>query len=332
MEVPTLIKVEHLTKQYAAIKAVDDISFAVRKNEVLGFLGPNGAGKSTTLKILTGYSMFTRGKVTIGGFDVACEPEKVKSIIGYLPENVPLYPELRIGEYLKYRAGLKGVKRTEKKKTVDYVLEQCRLTDASHRIIGQLSKGYRQRVGIADTLLGNPEILIFDEPTIGLDPNQIRDIRELIKSLKKERTVILSSHILPEVEAVCSRIIIINKGKIAGEGEPEELKKQLSGSGSVLDMLVMDINSNAQDSLLQIEGIKKVESGKNPAPHLTPLKIILNGKKDVREEIFDTAVKQGFKIIKMDYAKHSLEDIFVHITTEENKKIADRSDNRNDVD
>jgi ABC-2 type transport system ATP-binding protein len=235
-----VIRVDHLTKRFAAITAVDDVSFEVRPHEVIGFLGPNGAGKSTTLKVLTGYHTATSGTVAVDGHDVFVEPEAVKRVIGYMPENVPLYPEMRVEEYLRYRAALKRVPRGRRRAAVESTMERCRVVDVRRRIIGQLSKGYRQRVGLADALVADPKLLVLDEPTIGLDPNQIRQVRELIVELGKERTVILSSHILPEVEAACTRVLIIDKGRIVGQGRPDELRAGLEGGAAVVEVEVLD--------------------------------------------------------------------------------------------
>ena len=326
-----LIKVEHLKKRYAAATAVDDISFEIGENEIVGFLGPNGAGKSTTLKVLTCSHSATEGSVTIDGKDVFRDAEQVKAIIGYLPENVPLYPELRVIEYLNYRSGLKGIARNRRREAVKGAIDRCRLSDVKHRIIGQLSKGYRQRVGLADALLADPKILILDEPTIGLDPNQIRDVRELIKELGKERTVILSSHILPEVEAVCSRVIIINRGKIVGQGNPRELRERLHRNEQVIEVEVKDPNGIAVRAFNSIEGVKKVTR----QPEENILRIVLETRAedqhDLREDIFDMAVDHHFKLLSMHPVSHSLEDIFVEIIMNENEthNLDESGDDRN---
>ena len=325
-----MIKVEHLKKSYAAALAVNDISFEVGKNEIVGFLGPNGAGKSTTLKVLTCSHSASEGNVVIDGKNVFDDPEGVKSVIGYLPENVPLYPELRVREYLTYRAGLKGVPAKQRRAAVGKAISRCQLEGVQDRIIGQLSKGYRQRTGLADALLADPKILILDEPTIGLDPNQIRDVRELIRELGKERTVILSSHILPEVEAVCSRVIIINKGKIVGQGKPSELRQRLNQQAQVIDVEVKDPKNCAQDALSQIDGVDKVlTTGKSEhlQIHQVPQSDDSDSSTDnstdsstddIREKIFDAAVASGFKLLSVHTKSQSLEDIFVEIITQEN--------------
>jgi ABC-2 type transport system ATP-binding protein len=312
-----LITVENLTKQYAATTAVNGISFEVAEHEVLGFLGPNGAGKSTTLRILTGYLSATSGKVVVDGHDVFARPEEVKRVVGYLPESVPLYPELRVGEYLDYRAALKKVPRAGRKAAVDRAVERCQIGDVRRRIIGQLSKGYRQRVGLADALVGDPKILILDEPTIGLDPNQIRQVRDLIGELGRERTVILSSHILPEVEAVCSRIQIIHRGVLVGQGRPEELRSRWSGGGATLAVEVIDPDGKAADALAAVQGVTEVGDPRASEGGPTGYQVRVEDEAAAREAIFDAAVAAGFKLVGLGSEGASLEDIFFQITTDE---------------
>src|SRR5271170_7453372 len=228
-----MIEVENLSKTYSGVHAVRDISFHVNKGEIVGFLGPNGAGKSTTMKVLAGYLPPTDGKIRIAGFDVVTESLEVRKRIGYMPENVPLYTDMRVNEFLRFRAELKKVPRRKIKDRVETVKELCHLKDVESKIIGTLSKGYRQRVGLADAMVHEPELLILDEPTIGLDPNQIRSVRELIRDLGKHHTILLSTHILPEVEATCSRVIIINRGRIEASDTPDNLRRQLRGAGGI---------------------------------------------------------------------------------------------------
>ncbi|MCP4677023.1 MAG: ATP-binding cassette domain-containing protein [Deltaproteobacteria bacterium] len=325
-----MIKVENLTKQYTAVTAVDNINFEVAEHEILGFLGPNGAGKSTTLRILTGYLSATSGKVSVDGHDVFAKPEAVKRVIGYLPENVPLYPELRVTEYLDYRAALKRVSRSKRRKAVDNAIDRCQIGDVRDRIIGQLSKGYRQRVGLADTLVGDPKILILDEPTIGLDPNQIRQVRDLINELGRERTVILSSHILPEVEAVCSRIQIIHKGKLVGQGKPEELRSRIAGKGVTIVAEVSDPDKSAEMALSEVEGVDRVSPPKPGKDGLVTYTIQAETDRAVRERIFDVAVENGFKLVGLSTESASLEDIFVQITTREEAGRDDTADEKGD--
>ena len=224
------IDVSNLTKRYGAVTALNRISFQVERGEVMGFLGPNGAGKTTTLRILTGLIEPTEGLVRVEGMDVANHPVEVRRRIGYLPENVSLYPELRVEEYLTYRAKIKGVERRQRRVRLDGVLQRCALGDVRRRIIGRLSKGYRQRVGLADCLIAQPSILILDEPTVGLDPHQIRQTRELIKALGRQTTVLLSTHILPEVELICDRVTIIDHGVIVAIDSPENLRRAMTGA------------------------------------------------------------------------------------------------------
>jgi ABC-2 type transport system ATP-binding protein len=312
-----VIRVEHLTKRFAAITAVNDVSFEVRPHEVIGFLGPNGAGKSTTLKVLTGFYAATSGTVAIDGHDVFVEPDAVKRAIGYLPENVPLYPEMRVEEYLSYRAALKRVPRGRRRAAVASAVERCRIGDVRRRIIGQLSKGYRQRVGLADALVADPKLLVLDEPTIGLDPNQIRQVRELIVELGKERTVILSSHILPEVEAACTRVLIIDKGRIVGQGRPDELRAGLAAGGAMVAVEVVDPNGAARAALEAIPGVRRVEPGEASGAGLAAFDVETDPGAGVRERIFDAAVANGFKLTGLHGKSVSLEDVFVQITTTE---------------
>jgi ABC-2 type transport system ATP-binding protein len=312
-----VITVEHLTKRYASVTAVDDISFEVAPKEIVGFLGPNGAGKSTTLRVMTGYQPATSGQVTVAGHDVFRRPEAVKRAIGYLPENVPLYQEMRVQEYLRYRAALKKVPRAERRRAVDRAVERCGIGDVRRRIVGQLSKGYRQRVGLADALVADPAILILDEPTIGLDPNQIRQVRELVRELGRERTVILSSHILPEVEAVCSRVLIINKGRIVGQGRPDELRASASGKRAAITAEVRDPELKAAAALAAVEGVSGVSEPRDGGDGLASYEIDAAPGPEVRERIFDAAVRSGFKLLELSSRAVSLEDIFIQITTEE---------------
>jgi len=228
-----MIKVEGLTKKYAGVTAVDGLDFTVEKGEIVSFLGPNGAGKSTTMRILSCYLPATSGRASVSGFDVASQSREVRSRVGYMPENVALYPEMRVQEYLEYRAALKGVRGRRNRQRVNAVKELCSLRDVERKLIGTLSKGYRQRVGLADALLHDPDLLILDEPTIGLDPNQIRQVRQLIKDLGKRHTILLSTHILSEVEMTCSRVLIINKGRIAASDTPEALAGRVRTAGGI---------------------------------------------------------------------------------------------------
>src|SRR5436190_6971950 len=252
-----MIKVNNLTKRYAGVTAIQDLNFEVAKGEIVGFLGPNGAGKSKTMKILTSYLPATSGTATIANFDVFSQSIEARKRIGYLPENTPLYTDMRVNEYLDYRANLKGVPGRKVKSSVADVIELCSLRDVQRKLIGALSKGYRQRVGLADALVHDPELLILDEPTIGLDPNQIRQVRELIKNLGGKRTVLISTHILPEVEIMCSRVIIIHKGKIRASDTAENLLKNQRTAGSM--RLEAKVGTDpATEALARLPGVKDV--------------------------------------------------------------------------
>ena len=306
-----MIKVENLTKKYAGVTAVNGISFEVGKGEIVGFLGPNGAGKSTTMRILSSYIPATSGRASIGGFDVFKNSLEARSRIGYMPENVPLYTDMRVTEYLNYRAALKGVKRARIKERVGDVKELCGLKDVENKIIDTLSKGYRQRVGLADALVHDPDLLILDEPTIGLDPNQIRQVRELIKNLGKRHTILLSTHILPEVEMTCSRVIIINKGRIEASDTPQNLLAQLRASGGIR----LEAKTGADNG---VEELKKIACVKDATAEKqedwTTFLLRVDANTDPREEIFRLAVERKWTIRELTRRQATLEDVFVEIT------------------
>jgi len=310
-----MIQVQHITKVFPGHTAVSDVSFDVEAGEILGFLGPNGAGKTTTMRIVTGFLPPTHGTVVVGGHDVVSAPLAVKSQIGYLPEHVPLHPEMRVSEYLSFRAALKGVPRAGVARAVDSAIEACIIGDVRSRVIGQLSKGYRQRVGLADALVSDPPILILDEPTIGLDPTQIREIRRLIKELGRERTVILSSHILPEVEAVCDRVVIISRGRLAGEGTPEELKKQLEGKvGAEAEVRAADFDPSAFEAMAGGCTVESRDLGDDVHG------IVVTAGEEagaVEEEVFRVCVQRGWVLRELRKTHVSLEDIFVEIVARE---------------
>ena len=306
-----MIKVSGVTKKYPARLAVDNISFEVGRGEIVGFLGPNGAGKTTTMRMLTGYLPMNSGTIEVAGFDVAKEPREVRRRIGYLPESCPLYPEMRVDEYLRFRAELKGVKLSARKAKVNEVKELCGLTDVSKRIIGQLSKGYRQRVGLADSLVHDPDLLILDEPTVGLDPFQIRQVRELIKQLSERHTILLCTHILQEVEAICERILIISEGKIVASDTEENLHKKLHAC-SIIEMEVMAEKNSAVEKVSGMPGLDV-----RNASHLEDGWLWLEVEADsssMREELFNLAVTQGWALRELSEQQHSLEDTFVQIT------------------
>lgn len=308
-----MIEVKNLTKYYGNNVGIENVSFKVEKGEVLGLLGPNAAGKTTTMRILTCFLPATSGVAKVGGIDVFEHPLGVRRQIGYVPENVPLYLDMRTSEYLIYRASLKEVPKRKIKKRLNYVVGKCKIADVRNRIIGTLSKGYRQRVGLAGALIGDPQVLILDEPTIGLDPRQIREVRELIKELGGSHTVLLSSHILPEVEMVCGRVIIIDKGKVVAMGTPENLVEQMQERGAVF--VEVKGGEGIQGKLGKIEGILKVELSQQNLT--TRYSIECDKGVDLREKISRTITERGGVILEMKVEDLSLEDIFLHLTTEE---------------
>ena len=317
-----MINVKHLTKRYVNIAAVDDISFDVGEGEIVGLLGPNGAGKTTTMRILTCFMPATEGVATVAGFDVFTDSLNVRQQIGYLPENVPLYLDMRVKEYLMFRAKLKYIPRRERKKKIDHCLEMCGISDVQNQITGTLSKGYRQRVGLADALVHDPKILILDEPTIGLDPNQIRQIRRVIKDLGQKHTILLSTHILPEVEMICDRIMIINKGKIVAMDTPKNLMKQLKSSANV----VLEIRGDGEkikDSLSNIRGVRSVVWKEKRDANEFVVEAV--GDKDIREDIFKCIVKDNYTLREMKRQTVTLEEIFHQITTKETEGDSDNA-------
>ncbi|MGE3311614.1 MAG: ABC transporter ATP-binding protein [Limisphaerales bacterium] len=315
METNPVIEVSRLTKRYGRVTAVDGLSFTVGPREIVGFLGPNGAGKSTTMRILAGFLPASSGSASIAGFDVFHQSAEVRRRIGYMPENNPLPPDMRVREYLKFRARLKGLHGTDCRLRVDLVQELCGLRDMGRRIIGTLSKGFRQRVGLADALVHDPPLLILDEPTIGLDPNQIRSLRQLIKDLGQRHSVLLSSHILPEVEMTCTRLLIMHRGRVRAAGTTADLQEAMSGSHQV----VAEIEAPESDLRECWETMPEIASF-NLAPAsgnyircaLTPV----NGS-DLRDRVYEEARTHGWRLRELTFSRHSLEDIFVHLTRAE---------------
>ncbi len=312
-----MIKVKNLTKRYVNINAVDNISFHVKENEIVGLLGPNGAGKTTTMRILTCFMPATAGSATVAGYDVFSDSLNVRQQIGYLPENVPLYLDMRVTEYLRFRAKLKNIPRRERRKKIEYCLEMTGIKDVQNQIIGTLSKGYKQRVGLADTLVHDPKILILDEPTIGLDPNQIRQIRGVIKGLGQRHTVLLSTHILPEVEMICDRVMIINKGKIVAMDTPTNLMKQLK-TGSNLVLEVRGDGEKIKNSLSKVDSVKSVTYREKDDAN--EFYVNGTGDKDIREDIFNCIVKDNYILREMKRQTITLEEIFHQITTGETEE------------
>jgi ABC-2 type transport system ATP-binding protein len=306
-----MIKVSHLTKQFSGYTAVDDISFEVERGEIIGFLGPNGAGKTTTMRMLTGFLHPTRGTVKIAGINVMKNPLEARRHIGYMPESCPLYTEMRVDEYLTFRAQIKEVPRRRVKNRLGTVKEQCGLHDVGRRIIGQLSKGYRQRVGLADSLLSEPDLLVLDEPTAGLDPNQIREVRELIGRLAERHTLLLSTHILPEVEMACKRVLIIDKGKIVASDSPDSLQRRLMGDSQVSANIRGDA-AIISPFLEAIDGINQVTV--EPQEDGWSRFLIKTADPTVRSKIFDFVATGGWKLRELHMESRSLEDLFVAIT------------------
>ncbi len=314
-----MIEIQNLTKEYGRIKAVDDISFNVGKGEILGFLGPNGAGKSTTMNILTGFISSTSGVVKVGGVDILENPVEVKKHIGYLPEHPPLYLDMTVNEYLDFCANLKGLPLNKWKSQKKDIMELVKITHVSHRLIKNLSKGYKQRVGLAQALVGSPEVLILDEPTVGLDPKQIIEIRNLIKALGNNHTIILSSHILPEVSAVCDRVVIINKGKIAAIDTPDNLSKALADF-SRFTVTVAGPENKVKDIISHLYGVKYLETGTKINDNEYSYIVEADKDVDVRKPLFNQLAQQGFPILELKSLNLSLEDIFLQLTTNEEKE------------
>ena len=312
-----MIEVKNLTKRYGDLKAVDDISFSVDSGEVLGFLGPNGAGKSTTMNIITGYISSTSGTVTVDGSEILEEPKKTKAKIGYLPEIPPLYPDMTVRKYLEFMFDLKKVK-LPKKEHVDEVMRLVGLSDMGGRIIKNLSKGYRQRVGFAQALIGNPPVLILDEPTVGLDPKQIIEFRKLIRSLGKKHTVIFSSHVLSEVSATCDRVIVISNGKIVADGKTDELSQSLSGKKKLMITAASE-SSDVSDELKKIPGVTKVEKVRSFAGGLVKYSVSYSKDEDIRKDVFSAMVRLDAPIMEMQSGDETLEDMFLKLTQDSDR-------------
>ena len=314
-----VIEVNNLVKRYGDHTAVDHLSFKIEKGKIYGFLGPNGAGKSTTMNMITGYIASTEGTVTIDGHDILDEPEQAKKCIGYLPEMPPLYFDMTVLEYMNFVADLKKIPKDKKKSMVAEVMEMVKITDMKNRLIKNLSKGYRQRVGLAQAILGYPEVIILDEPTVGLDPKQIIEIRDLIKSLKEKHTVILSSHILSEVSAVCDYVLIISHGKLVASDTPENLGKLAEGSNT-LNLIVKGEKDKICTALGQIEGVKNVTAADAKEEHAWNVNVSTNEDRDVREEVFFKMADAKCPILEMQSRKVSLEEIFLELTEDDKKK------------
>jgi ABC-2 type transport system ATP-binding protein len=310
-----VIEVQHLTKRYGPTTAVDDVSFRVERGEVLGFLGPNGAGKTTTMRVLTGYMPPSEGNAIVAGYDVMAQPIEAKRRTGYLPETPPLYPEMTVRDYLSFVARIKGVPRAERKSRVNAAMERTRVADMANRHCAKLSKGYRQRVGLAQAIMHNPDVLILDEPTAGLDPKQINETRQLIKTLGGDHTVILSTHILPEVSQTCHRVVIINKGRVVAVDTPENLTARLRGSETMF-VQVDAAGADVRTALQEIPGVTQVAASETRGT-VTSFEVNSETGRDVRRELASTIVSQGWGLLELRPLRMSLEEIFLHLTTEE---------------
>ncbi len=308
-----MIEVRNLVKRYGDYTAVDHLSFTVNKGQVLGFLGPNGAGKSTTMNIITGYISATEGTVTINGLDVFEEPEEVKKMIGYLPEFPPLYPDMTVKEYLYFAADIKKVKKAGKDKMITEAMEATKITPMANRLIKHLSKGYKQRVGLAQAILGDPELIILDEPTVGLDPKQIIEIRDLIRRLSKNHTIILSSHIMQEVSAVCDTILIIDSGKMVVADTPENLIRHFGNTGD-MKLTVKGEKEKVVETLMQLKGIQKIEQTDSFEAGTVELSVFCDEGVDLREDIFYAMHKANTPLLEMQTKRLTLEDIYLMAT------------------
>lgn len=313
-----MIEVLNLTKKYAGHTAIENLSFQVQRGEIVGLLGPNGAGKSTTMRILSCFMPASSGSVRIAGFDVFKESNEVRRRIGYMPENNPLYPEMRVREYLRFRARLKGLSRSSARERVDTVMQQCGLTEVRRKIIGQLSKGFKQRVGLADALVHEPPVIILDEPTIGLDPEQIRSVRQLIKDLAKNHTVLLSTHILPEVEMTCSRVFIMKQGKILAADSPSNLEKKWSSNSQI----IAEIAAPAEELKAYWDQVPEIEHmDLSPAEgDYFRCSFTSRDGMDLRAEIYERVRQQGWRMRELTRNRYTLEDIYVRVTRIENEE------------
>ena len=310
-----MIEVQHLTKRYGPVTAVEDVTFRVERGESFGFLGPNGAGKTTTMRILTGYIPATAGKAIVAGFDVFEQPIEAKRRTGYLPETPPLYPDMTVAEYLGFVAKIKGVPADQRRQRIIGVMERTRIDDMAQRLCSKLSKGYRQRVGLAQAIIHNPEVLILDEPTAGLDPKQIIETRELIKELAGDHTIVLSTHILPEVAQTCQRVVIINKGHVVALDTPDNLTARLRGS----ETMYLQVDSrglDASSALQRVAGVARVAEA-DRRDGLLGYEVEGERGRDIRRDLARTVVNNGWGLLELRPMRMSLEEIFLSLTTEE---------------
>ncbi len=320
-----MIEVEHLTKSYGQARAVNDISFQVEKGEILGFLGPNGAGKTTTMRVLTGYLPATSGTARIAGYDVFEQSMEVRKRIGYLPETPPLYTDMSVGDYLAFVARIKGVPSGDINRRMEEAMRMANITDKRYELIKRLSRGYKQRVGIAQAIVHNPDVVILDEPTVGLDPNQIKEVRHLIKGLAGEHTIILSTHILPEVEMTCDRVVIINKGRIVAVDTTENLTTQIKG-GERVQVKIRGPQEKIRNTLEKIDAVKHVDLSPSDDSDVVGAMIESEQGTDLRPQIAARIVSSGLDLLELRAVKLSLEDIFMQLTTEEKSVV--ESDSR----
>jgi gliding motility-associated transport system ATP-binding protein len=314
-----LIEVQHLTKRFGRVTAVDDLTFRVERGEILGFLGPNGAGKTTTMRILTGYMPATEGKAVVAGFDVFEQPIEAKRRTGYLPETPPLYPEMTVREYLQFvaRIKIKGIRASERRSRVEDAMRRTRVDDMASRHCGKLSKGYRQRVGLAQSILHNPEVLILDEPTAGLDPKQIIETRQLVKELAGTHTIVLSTHILPEVSQTCDRVVIINKGRVVAVDTPANLTAKLRGSETIYVQVAAGTDaSSVLQTLPGVTGVSVVDSHDGA----TGYEVSSEKGRDIRRDLARAIVSQNWGLLELRSSRMSLEEIFLSLTTEEKEE------------
>ncbi len=314
-----MIEVINVTKKYGNFVAINNINFAINKGEIVGFLGPNGAGKTTTMNMITGYIEPTEGKIIVNGYLMEENSKKAKRCIGYMPENVPLYQDFTVKEFIKFMQELKNVSKFEAKDEIEKIMKQTGLEEVSNKLIKNLSRGYKQRVSLAGALVGNPEVLILDEPTVGLDPKQITQIRELIKSLGKTHTIILSSHILSEVSQICEKVIIINKGEIVEIDSPKNLEEKLKDENQIL-ITVEDKQNKIEKTVSKITDIKELKLLKDNEDGTKTYQITSNEKKDLRKDIFENFAKENITIFEMKKKEITLEDAFIKLITDEKEE------------
>lgn len=315
-----MIEAEKLTKYYEKVAAIEDVSFTVEKGEIVGFLGPNGAGKTTTMRILAGFLPPSSGTARVAGYDILTDSLQVRRRIGYLPESVPLYTDMKVAAYLEFIGELKGLERRERRRKIAEIMERCRVTEVQRVLIGALSRGYRQRVGIAQALLNDPEVLILDEPTVGLDPKQIIEIRQLIKELSGQCTIILSTHILPEVSMICQRVIIINEGHIIAVDSPENLTTRLQSSAKLL-VTVEGPADLIGAALTGLPGVLRVEAKEETRDSAVSFVVESERSRDLRREVSRVIIDRGWGLLELRPADMTLEEVFIRLVTEEEREV-----------